>query len=77
MGLLSVKDAAARLGVSPGLIYSLVTGRKLRYVRVGNGRGRLRIPEDAIEEYLARSTFAPQEAKAPAVRVKLKHLRID
>jgi excisionase family DNA binding protein len=75
--LLTVKQAAERLRVSPGLIYSLVGGRKLRFVRVGNGRGRLRIPEDAIEEYLARSTFAPQEPKAVPVRVRLKHLHLD
>jgi excisionase family DNA binding protein len=77
MSLLSVKDAASRLGVSAGLIYSLVAGRKLRFVRVGNGRGRIRIPEDAIDEYLSRVTFAPQEPKVPAVRVKLKHLSLD
>jgi excisionase family DNA binding protein len=74
--LLTVKQSAGRLGVSPGLVYSLVAGRKLRFVRVGNGRGRIRIPEDAIEEYLSRATFAPQETKAPAVRVKLKHLKL-
>ena len=74
--LLSVKDTASRLGISPGLVYSLVAGRKLRFVRIGNGRGRIRIPEDAIGEYLARSTFAPQEPQPPSGRVRLKHLRL-
>ncbi|CAN5702360.1 hypothetical protein BH23PLA1_BH23PLA1_41270 [soil metagenome] len=74
--LLTVKDTAARLGISPGLVYSLVAGRKLRFVRIGNGRGRIRIPEDAIEEYLARSTFAPKEPKEPSGRIQLKHLRL-
>ena len=76
MSLLSVKDTAAKLGVIPGLVYSLIAGRKLRYCRVGNGRGRLRVPAEAVDEYLSRSTFAPQEPKAPAVRVRLKHLKI-
>jgi excisionase family DNA binding protein len=75
--LLTVKQSAGRLGVSPGLVYSLVAGRKLRFVRVGNGRGRIRIPEDAIEEYVARATFAPREKQAPPVRVRLKHLKIN
>jgi excisionase family DNA binding protein len=75
--LLSVKDTASRLGSSPGLVYSLVAGRRLRYVRIGHGRGRIRIPEDAVDEYLARSTVAPQEPKEPpSPRVRLKHLRL-
>jgi excisionase family DNA binding protein len=74
--LLTVKQAAGRLGVKPGLIYSLVAGRKLRFVRVGNGRGRIRIPSDAIDEYLARATFAPREEHQPPVRVRLKHLKL-
>ena len=74
--ILTVKDTASRLGVSPGLVYSLVAGRKLRFVRIGNGRGRIRIPEEAIGEYLARSTFAPQEQRAPSGPVRLRHLRL-
>jgi excisionase family DNA binding protein len=76
MSLLTVSEAAARLGVSPGLIYSLVAGRKLRFARVGNGRGRIRIPEDAIGEYVSQATFAPQEQKPPPGRVRLKHLKL-
>ena len=71
-----IKFRKVQLGVSLGLIYALVAGRKLRFVRIGNGRGRIRIPEDAIEEYLARSTFAPQDQQAPSGPVRLKHLRL-
>jgi excisionase family DNA binding protein len=75
--LLTVKGAAERLAISPTLVYSLVAGRKLRFMRIGNGRGRIRIPEEAIEEYLARSTFEPKEPKGPLPpRVRLKHLRL-
>ncbi len=74
--LLTVKDAASRLGISPGLVYSLVAGRKLRFVRVGNGRGRIRIPEDAIDEYVSRATVAPVDARPLPGRVKLKHLKL-
>jgi excisionase family DNA binding protein len=76
--LLTVKQAAERLGISAALTYSLVAGRKLRFCRVGNGRGRIRIPEDAIGEYLARCTFEPteQERPGPAPRMpRLRHLR--
>ena len=72
--MLTVAQAAERLGISSSLVYSLVAGRKLRYCRVGNGRGRIRIPEDAIDEYLARCTFDAQEetqiirSRAPKLR---------
>ncbi len=74
--MLSVKAAAALLGISPSLVYSLVAGRKLRFCRVGNGRGRIRIPDDAIGEYLARCTFDAKEENpiAPSRAPQLKHL---
>ena len=74
--MLTVKQAAERLGVSPGLVYSLIAGKRLRYVRIGNGRGIIRVPEDAIEEYLARQTFGPEEPKAVEVprQKPLRHL---
>lgn len=73
--LLDVKQAAGRLGVSPGLVYSLIAGRQLRHCRIGNGRGRIRIPEDAIAEYLARCTFAAGEGPPEPVIPRLRHLR--
>jgi excisionase family DNA binding protein len=75
---LTVKQAAERLGVSQSLVYGLISSRKLRYARIGNGRGRIRIPEDAIGEYLARCTFeaTDQELPQPATRMpRLRHLR--
>jgi excisionase family DNA binding protein len=75
---LTVTQAARRLGVSPSLIYGLVSARKLRFCRIGNGRGRIRIPEDAIEEYLARCTFGVCEQQPPRptpARLRLRHLR--
>lgn len=76
--MLTVKQAAERLGISPALTYSLISGRKLRYCRIGNGRGRIRIPEDAIGEYLARCTFEAGEDNkpTPTSAPKLKHLRL-
>ncbi len=74
---MNVRDAAARLEVSPSLVYSLIASRKLRFCRVGNGRGRIRIPDDAVEEYLARCTFAIREEKAAPVVPRLRHLRLS
>jgi excisionase family DNA binding protein len=54
--LLTVKEAAERLNASAALVYDLVGARKMRSCRIGNGRGRIRIPESAIDEYLASVT---------------------
>ena len=79
--MLTVAQAAEKLGVKPGLIYSLCTGRRLRHVRLGNGRGVLRIPEEALEEYVRSVTVNAQTGTAPSPAparrgVKLKHLRL-
>ena len=76
--MLTVKQAAERLGVSPTLIYALIERRKIRHERHGLGRGVIRIPEDALDEYRrTREIGAVEAAPAPdRRRVKLKHLRV-
>ena len=76
--MLTVKQAAERLGVSPALIYALVERRRIRHERHGLGRGVIRIPEDALEEYRqTREVGAASAAPVPdGRRVKLKHLRV-
>lgn len=65
--MLTVKAAAERLGVSPALIYALVSARKIRHERHGLRRGAIRIPEAALEEYRRRRTFdVTQEEVSPA-----------
>jgi len=55
-GPLTVKEAAERLGVSPKTLYSLIEARKLPCLRIGKGRGTIRIrPAD-----LDRLGDAPQ-----------------
>jgi excisionase family DNA binding protein len=59
---LTVREAATRLGLSAASVYALCAARKLRHRRVGVGRGKIVIPPDAIDEYLARSTVDSTEA---------------
>lgn len=49
--LLTADDIAEQLGVSTKLVYKLVTGNKIPYVRVGQRNVRFR-PE-SIERWLA------------------------
>ena len=75
---MSVKEAAARLGVSKTTVYSLVAARKLRCYRVGLGRGCIRIGEEHLAEYLgkAETKIAEPPATAPPCP-RLKHLRLS
>lgn len=50
--LLSVRQAAALLGLSPDSVYQLCARRRLRHQRLGPGAGKIRIPESALAEYL-------------------------
>ena len=74
--MFTVKEAAGRLGVSAALVYSLCAARKLRHSRVGMGRGKIVIGEDAIAEYLRARESGPGEQAPPKPRrkVKLSHL---
>ena len=51
MKMYLVREAAKELGISNALMYSLCAAGKIRHERHGLGRGTIRIPEDALEEY--------------------------
>jgi excisionase family DNA binding protein len=80
MKLLSVGEAAAALGVSVNLVYGLCAARKIRHERHGLGRGRIKIPEDAIVEYRKQQTVevaAPRASVPPPRRLRLRHLEVS
>jgi len=75
--MMTVKQASQRLNVSVATVYALVSSGKLACHRVGVGRGRIRITESDIEDYLSlcrQGTFAAPPARTPPR--KLKHIRI-
>jgi excisionase family DNA binding protein len=49
---LTVGEAAERLGVSESLVYRLCEDRKLPHVRIGCGRGTIRILESDLDEFI-------------------------
>lgn len=57
----------AVLRCSAATVYSLCSARRLRHVRVGVGRGKILIPADAIDEYLAKGTVRSTEAHPDAL----------
>lgn len=76
----SVHEAAELLSVSDATVYGLCSRRRLRHERIGLGRGVIRIPEDAIEDYRRSRTVEVEtlgRAAMPATKaVKLQHLRL-
>lgn len=76
--MLTVAQAAERLGVSRALIYSLVSARKLRHERIGLKRGVIRIPDDALDEYrLTREVGVVAEViKTERPRTRLEHIKL-
>lgn len=82
--MLSVKQAAERLNVSCALMYALCAARRIRHERHGLGRGSIRIPEDALNEYRERCTVSMADAEETASvppppkqkPITLKHLQL-
>jgi excisionase family DNA binding protein len=70
--LLTIRQAAEALQVSPNFVYRLVGSRLLRHERHGGKRATIRIPEDALDEYRRSCTVAAEgptkAAPPPAAR---------
>jgi excisionase family DNA binding protein len=80
--LYSVKQAAILLSGSVALVYQLCAAGTLRHTRIGapGKRGVIRIPQDAIAEYLKkREVGSDQPPRPPASkqRLSLDHLRVS
>jgi excisionase family DNA binding protein len=80
--MLTVGQVADRLGVKSALVYRLIGKGEIAHVRVGLGRGVIRVEESSVEEYKARRRR--QAPALPEVRRAtrkpnpvLKHLRVD
>ena len=68
--LITVKRAAELLTVSPSLVYALVAAGRLPAVRMGTGRGTIRLEEDDVRRYLEATRVRPP------VDHEFRHLRV-
>ena len=69
--MMTVKQAAADLGVSVALVYALCAAGKIEHERYGLRRGTIRISPGALAKYRESAAGTP-----PVVPVQLKHLRL-
>lgn len=80
--LLNVEQASELLQISVGSVYLLCQTRRIRHHRVGSAgrgkRGKILIPQDAIEEYLASTTVGVEQETKPAPRPRrvYKHIKV-
>jgi excisionase family DNA binding protein len=65
MALLTVKQVAERLGVSQATIYEMCARRKLTHLRLGVGRGTIRLRDEDLDAFLQEATVQPDEPTAP------------
>ena len=70
MKLLTVRGSAARFGCSEALMYLLCAERRLPHVRLGIGRGTIRIAEGDVNECVKNSRI-----DAHSLTKGLKHIR--
>ena len=75
--MLSVKQAAARAAVSPGLIYELCACGELPHIRLGRPgkRGCIRIAEADLDAFLASRKREGRPHAAPAIASKGRESR--
>lgn len=73
---LTVQDIAERLNISKTCVYSLIAGQGLPHVRVGVGRGTIRVREEDLTTWLEQRLKEKGEKPSPVLRPKLKHIRL-
>lgn len=52
---LSVREYAVEYGVSPATVYAMCAQKKLAHVRLGVGRGTIRIPADQADDRVSQT----------------------
>ena len=56
MNYLTVKQVAERLAVAQTTVYLLCSESKIDHIRVGIGRGAIRISEEAVDAFIRGAT---------------------
>lgn len=78
MTMLTVREVAERIKLSPSAVYLLVERKQIAHHRLGGQRGAIRISEQDLETYLAICRVETQHETRPTVsrrpRLYLKDL---
>ncbi len=71
---MTVRQAAERLEVSASTVYGLIAAGRLRHHRIGTGKGAIRIPDSAIEEFLKASEVSV--INVPEKKKQFRHINV-
>lgn len=63
--MMTVKEVAEILNVSSALVYSLIARGRIACERYGVGRGTIRVPRVALDEFRSMSRPAPARLPPP------------
>jgi excisionase family DNA binding protein len=76
--MLRVRQVSEMLGVSPALVYELVSQGRIDCYRIGTGRGAIRFKEEDVQAYLktCRVEGAKAEGEVKKTRPRLKHIKL-
>jgi excisionase family DNA binding protein len=73
MELLTVREAARRLEVSAATVYALCAERKLTHLRVGTGRGTIRIRVEDLVAFVDSRKVQPRFSTNATI---LQHIKL-
>jgi len=65
MNYLTVKQVAERLAVAHTTVYLLCSEAKIDHIRIGIGRGAIRISEEALHAFIKGATVRAGEVADP------------
>jgi excisionase family DNA binding protein len=74
--LLTVREVATTLRVSPSLVYQLIEAGKIACHRIGTGRGAIRVSSADLDAYLQGCRSERQTPVPKPPRPRLKHLKL-
>ncbi|RIK72517.1 MAG: hypothetical protein DCC68_26340 [Planctomycetota bacterium] len=76
--MLTVREVAARLNVSPGCVYRLVSHGDLPHIRIGAERGTIRVDETDLEAFVRAGKSQPKAmVSPPSIEKAFVHLDAD
>lgn len=70
--MLTVKEIAIRLKVSPGCVYALCACGRIPHLRLGIGRGAIRVVEADLQEFVELS-----RQRRPAIVPTFRHIKLS
>ena len=73
---LSVREYAVEYGISPATVYAMCAQKKLAHLRLGVGRGTIRIPTTEADDRTGEVGRSDQTTAPKMKRIKLQHLQM-